>query len=117
MRARLESGGAAALAAVVGAVTSLAALAVHRAGPPWFLLAVVGSLGVAWLLRSGDAPWTAAAYCAGWLLVFGIALAGRPEGDYVVAGDLRGYGLIVVAFVLVVLGATSLGRRAVGGRP
>jgi hypothetical protein len=98
------------VAAMVGAVTSLAALAVHRAGPAWLGLAVATSLGVAWVLRATEMPRLGAAYCLGWLAVFGIAVAGRAEGDYVVAGDLEGYLLMAVGFALVVLGITSLGR-------
>ena len=40
-------------------------------------------------------------------------LAGRPEGDYALAGDVRGYGLMGVGFVLVALGVASLAARPV----
>lgn len=103
-----------ALAAVVGALTSVAALAVHRSGPLWLALALAASLGVAWVLRSTDSPRLGAAYCLGWLVVFGFAVAGRAEGDYAVAGDLPGYLLMATGFAMVVLGVTSLGRGRVG---
>lgn len=104
-------------AALVGAVTGVAALAVHRSGPGWLALAVTASLGPAWALRSTGTPRVGAAYCLGWLVVLGIALAGRPEGDYVVASDTAGYILMATGFVLVVLGVTSLGRGDVDPRP
>lgn len=105
--------GFAAVAALVGAATSVAAIAVHRSGPGWLTLAVSATLGVAWALRSTGTPRLAAAYCLGWLVVLGLALAGRPEGDYVLAGDTAGYLLMATGFALVVLGVTSLGRGEV----
>jgi hypothetical protein len=97
-------------AAMVGAATCVAALAVHRTGPGLLALAVAASLGVAWALRSTGTPRLGAAYCLGWLLVLGTALAGRPEGDYVLASDRAGYVMMATGFALVVLGITSLGR-------
>lgn len=103
---------AAASSAFVGAATGVAAIAVHRSGPGWLTLAVAASLGVAWALRSSDAPRLGAAYCLGWVAVLGVALAGRREGDYVVAGDTAGHVMMGTGFALVVLGVTSLGRGA-----
>lgn len=102
------------VAALVGAATAVAAIAVHRSGPAWLALAVTASLGAAWGLRSTGTPRLGAAYCLGWLVVLGLALAGRPEGDYVLAGDVAGYTLMATGFALVVLGITSLGRGGVG---
>ena len=66
------------------------------------------SIAAAWLLRTGVVPRSAAAYCLGWVLVIGFAVAGRPEGDFAVAGDLAGYTLMGTGLVLVVLGVASL---------
>lgn len=100
-------------AALAGALASVAALAVHRSGPGWLVLAVVVSLAAAWVLRGTPRPRLATTYAVGWLVVFGIALAGRREGDYVVAADLAGYTLMAAAFGLVVLAVTALpGRQA-----
>ena len=98
------------VAALIGAATAVAALAVHRSGPAWLALAVAASVAVAWGLRSTGTPRLGAAYCGGWLVVLGFALAGRPEGDYVLAGDTAGYVMMATGFALVVLGITSLGR-------
>lgn len=99
-------------ALLVGALVSLAALAVHRAGLGWLVLAGVVSLAVAWWLRGTSRPLLAASYALGWLAVFGVAVLGRREGDYVLATDLAGYGLMGVAFVLVALTVSTLpGRR------
>jgi len=99
------------VAALTGVVTALAALAVHRSGPAWLVLAVAVSLGVPLLLRGTAASRAAASYCLGWLVVFGVAVAGRREGDYVLAGDLAGYSLMGTAFVLVALGVSALPDR------
>ena len=105
------------VALVGGAAVAVAAVGVHRAMvqafPIGLLLAVLASLVSAWAARA-LLPTLAVAYSAGWLVVFGFALAGQPEGDYVVANDLRGYALIAVAFVLVVLGVGSLSSRRPG---
>jgi hypothetical protein len=98
------------MATLIGAATAIAALAVHRSGPAWLVLAVAASVAVAWGLRSTGTPRLGAAYCVGWLVVLGFALAGRPEGDYVLAGDTAGYVMMATGFALVVLGITSLGR-------
>ena len=99
--------------AVLGVLASLAALVVHRSGTGWLVLAVGASVAAAWVLRGTSSPRLAATYSLGWLLVFGVAVTGRPEGDYVLADDLAGYSLMAVAFVLVALAVTALpGRRA-----
>ena len=98
------------VAALIGMATAIAAIAVHRSGPAWLTLAVAASVGVAWGLRSTGTPRLGASYCLGWLVVLGFALAGRPEGDYVLAGDTAGYVMMATGFALVVLGITSLGR-------
>ena len=97
--------------ALVGVLTALAALAVHRSGPGWLVLAVVVSAAVPMLLRGSTTPRVAASYCLGWLVVFGVAVAGRREGDYVLAGDLAGYTLMGTAFVLVAIGVSALPDR------
>jgi hypothetical protein len=97
--------------ALVGVLCGLAALAVHRSGLAWLALAVVVSVAVPVLLRGTNVPRAAASYCLGWLVVFGIAVAGRREGDYVLAGDLAGYTLMGTAFVLVAVGVSALPDR------
>jgi hypothetical protein len=47
-------------------------------------------------------------YVAGWLAVLAVALLGRPEGDYVIANDVRGWAMILGGLGLVVLGVVSL---------
>jgi len=104
-------------ALLLGAAVAVASLAVHRdrlAGVPAGLLFVaVVSLYVAWLLRHVTATGRAAAsYCVGWLAVLSYFLIGRPEGDFLVAADVEGYGLIGVGLLIVVVLLSSLARRA-----
>ncbi len=96
---------------LLGVLTALAALAVHRSGPAWLVLAVGVSVAVPVLLRGTTAPRASASYCLGWLVVFGVAVAGRREGDYVLAGDPAGYTLMGTAFVLVAVGVSALPDR------
>jgi hypothetical protein len=98
------------VAALIGAVTAVASVTVHRSGIALLVVAALASVGVAWELRGTDSPRLGTSYCLGWLVVFGVAVAGRGEGDYVVAGDPAGYTLMAVGFALVVLGIAALGR-------
>jgi hypothetical protein len=101
------------LCALTGAVTGLAAVAVHRSAfPVGLLLALVTTFGVAWTLQRSSHPRTAGSYAVGWLLVFGAVFAGRPEGDYAVVADLAGYALMAAALLLAVVGVVA----AAGGR-
>ncbi len=101
------------LALVVGALVALAALTVHRGlFPLGLLLAVATTYAVPWWLLRSPHPRTATTYVAGWLAVFAVAVTGRPEGDYVLAQDLRGITLMLAGIGLVVVGVVGLtGRR------
>jgi hypothetical protein len=108
-------------ALLLGAAVAVASLAVHRdvlAGfPAGLVFVAVVSVYVALVLRHLAAPGrTAASYCLGWLAVLSYALLGRPEGDYLVAADLEGYGLIVIGLVIVLVLLSSLVRRDAASR-
>lgn len=98
---------------LLGAAVCLGAVLVHRSLVPLGLLVAVGSsVAVAGWLRGSRHPRTAASYVVGWLVLLAVAVAGRPEGDYLVAGDVRGYVLLATTLVLVLVGIVSLA----GGR-
>ena len=102
------------LALLLGLATGLAGVAVHRR-PVGLVLAVATVLVTVWALRQ----WRRTAvvwFAAGWLVVLGAGLLGRPEGDIVVGGDLPGWVLIGTGFLLVVQAATALGSREPPGR-
>jgi hypothetical protein len=95
---------------VLGAAVALAAVAVHRSGPLGLLLALAASALTVGVLSSSGRPRLATSYAAGWLVVFGAVVAGRPEGDYAVASDVDGYALMVTSLVVVVGGVSGLRR-------
>jgi uncharacterized membrane protein len=102
------------LSALTGAATGLAAVTVHRSAfPLGLLLALVTTFAVAWRLLRSSRPRTAGSFVLGWLVVLGVVLAGRPEGDYAIAADLPGYALLAAGLVLVVVGLVAVagGRR------
>jgi hypothetical protein len=103
-------------ALVVGAVVGVLALDVHRADFPLGLLLAAGATYAVpgWLLGSSR-PATATTYAVGWLVVFGTAIAGRPEGDYAIAADVEGYALMVVALLLVLVAVVGLARSRDAG--
>lgn len=68
---------------------------------PWGLgLGVAASVSVVVLGRALSRA-TGFAAAAGWIVGLMALLAGRPEGDYVVAGDWLGEGFLVVATLAV----------------
>ncbi len=100
--------------AVAGALASVSTVALHRtAFPAGLALAATAGYAVTWWLLGCRRRWLATVFAAGWLAVFAVLVSGRPEGDFVVAGDARGYALIVTALGLVVAGLVGLS----GGRP
>ena len=105
-----------AAALLLGALVALASVAVHRSAfPLGLLLAVVTTYAVPWWLLRSTRPRTAATYVAGWLVVFGFVVTGRPEGDYAVAQDAQGLTLMLAGLGLVVVGVVSLTRTRPSG--
>lgn len=91
-----------AVSLVVGVLTGVATIAVHRS-MAGLALGLVATLAVMWTLRLSLA-FGASAFAAGWLLPLLVVITGRAEGDYVVSGDLLGWGLIVSGLVVLVAG-------------
>ncbi len=105
-----------AAALLLGALVALASVAVHRSAfPLGLLLAVVTTYAVPWWLLRSTRPRTAATYVAGWLVVFGFVVTGRPEGDYAIAQDVKGLTLMLAGLGLVVVGVVSLTRTRPSG--
>ena len=99
--------GLAVVAVVAGAATGLAAVAVHDTWWGWPLavvtvLVVVAALPPTW--------WARPLFCVSWAVVVFLLAAPRPDGDYVVSANLRGYGLLGVAAMLVGVGVVSAVR-------
>jgi hypothetical protein len=96
---------------LLGALVALAAVAVHRSAfPLGLLLAVVTSYAVPWWLLRSRFPRTASSFALGWLALFAVVVAGRPEGDFALAQDVQGISLMVAGFglgVVAVVGFTG----------
>jgi hypothetical protein len=90
---------------VAGAVTGVAAVAVHTIG--WgLLLGLAATFASALALPPGW--WTRLPLAAGWVGVVGWLSVPRAEGDYLVGSDAAGYGLLVAGLVLLVLAVATL---------
>jgi hypothetical protein len=59
-------------------------------------------------------PRAAASYSLGWVLLLGLVLVGRPEGDFALASDVDGYALMGVGLLLAAIGVTALLARPPG---
>lgn len=96
-----------ALACLVGgAATGLAAVLVHG---HWWGLPVALAATVATLVALPGGWWLRLPYGAGWAIVVGLATPERPEGDYLIAADARGY--VLLGATVVVLMASMVGIR------
>lgn len=96
---------------LAGLVTGVASTGLHDRSWGWFLLAVAAPVATLLALRPGS--WRVG-FAAGWVPVVALAASGGPGGDYAVAGGGRGYALLGVTLVVVVLALATVpvGRRA-----
>lgn len=105
---------------VLGAGVAGLALLVHRAAVPWGLLLAVAASGAGGLALVAAGRAGVLGYAAGWCVVVLLVLAGRPEGDYLVGGDLLGWGFLLLAcggvFAATVLGIVRTARSTDDGR-
>ena len=94
---------------LLGAATALATVAVH--GHWWGLL-----LGLAATAASEvalPAGWTRrVAWAAGWVAMVGYLAVPRGEGDYVIAGDLAGYAVLITAAAVALSALATLPGRS-----
>ena len=100
---------AAALLLVVGAVTGLAAVALHEIW--WgFLLAAVATVAV--MLAIGPGWLTRLPFALGWVALVAWMTPRRDEGDYVVSSDVAGYALLGFGWLVLMFALVTLrGRR------
>lgn len=99
---------------LAGAVTGFAA--VVASGRTWGLLLAV----VATVLSLAALPpraWTRSPYALGWVLPVGLAILGRPEGDYAIGDNARGYGFFALTMAVVVTGVVALAGEGRGRPP
>lgn len=101
----------AALLLIAGALTGVAAVALH---PLWWGL-LLGSAAVLAASLGLPAGWTRRLpFGAGFAVIVAFAAVGRPEGDFVVAGNSAGYALIGLTLIVALLSLATLPRPGRG---
>ena len=86
--------GLAPLAVAAGFDSGVGAIAFYS--EPWgWWLAVIG-VSAALVALTG---WLRIGFAVGWLTILGLALVGRPEGDWAISKGVSGYGLLAVALL------------------
>ncbi|GAA1547020.1 hypothetical protein GCM10009788_56460 [Nocardioides humi] len=93
---------------VLGAGVGLATVGLHRYG--WGL-GLGAAATAATLVALPGGWWARLPFALGWVALLGVASVQRPEGDYVVAGDVSGYLLLAVGAVVLGAGCVGLLRR------
>jgi hypothetical protein len=79
--------------------------------PYGLALALATTWSVGWAMRQVFGAAGGVCVVVGWLLALAWLLLGRPEGDFVVANDWLGWGLLAGGvIVLGLLVASSVGR-------
>lgn len=99
---------------LVGAVTAVAAVAVH--GRWWGLGLVVLAVGAV-LVALAPGWTTRLAFAAGFVPVVARLAIPRPEGDYAVADDPQGYLLLLLTVVVAFWSIATLPRPRRGRGP
>ena len=91
---------------VAGAVTGLAAVAVHEM--VWgFVLAAAATAVTVFALPPGLLR---LAFVVGWAATVGWLTVPRPEGDYLISQDWQGYALLGIGIGILVSGVATVPR-------
>jgi hypothetical protein len=90
-----------------GALSAVAAVAVHGR---WWGLALAAAAVMATLLAVGPGWSTRLAFAVGFAAVVLRLALSRPEGDFVLAGDLQGYLLLLLTLAVAGLALGTLPR-------
>lgn len=92
---------------VTALVTAVAAVAVHEL---WWGLPVTALLAGTALIAVGRGWSTRLPLAVGFAGGVAWAVPARSEGDYAIATSARGYGLLLVAFVVLLVALATLPR-------
>lgn len=92
---------------LVGAVTALAAVAVHML---WWGLPLVAVAVTAALIAVGRGWLTRLPLALGFVSMVALLLPRRDEGDYVIASNLEGTLLLVLCFLVLLAALLTLPR-------
>lgn len=92
---------------VLGAASGLASVAVHDKSWLWFVLALAAPLATTIAVAAGLLR---VAFVAGWFGVLMLAVLGRPEGDYAISSNVRGYSLLGAGLLILALAVATIPR-------
>ncbi len=95
----------------VGGATAVAAVAVHEL---WWGLPVTAAAVVAGLLAVGRGWSTRLPLSLGFVAGVAWFVRTRPEGDYAIASSVRGYLLLLLAFLVLAVAIGTLPRPRSG---
>jgi hypothetical protein len=93
--------------AVAGAVTGVAAVAVHQR---WWSLGLAAAAVLATVLALPAGWSTRLPFALGLAAVLGLAMTPRAEGDYLVPANGRGYLLLAVGALTFLIAVATLPR-------
>lgn len=98
---------AAPLLLLIGAFTALASVVSHEL---WWGLPLAAAAVVATYVWIGRGWLTRLPFALGYVAVVLVAVTGRPEGDFAVASSTRGYLLLLLTLVVLVVAVVTLPR-------
>nr|WP_051217842.1 DUF6113 family protein [Nocardioides insulae] len=90
----------------VGVGVGLATAVLHSL---WWGFAL-GALVTGLMLRVAPAGWPRVAFGAGWVGTLVFFVAPRPEGDFLVSGDLLGYAYLATGLLVIIVTIGTLPR-------
>lgn len=108
MRSGLQSVAAVLGWAGLGVVLGAAATLTHHIG--WFL--ILGAAASLATSLAAPAGWGRIGFTVGWLAPVIAFMIPRPEGDYLIAADVRGFALLGLAMVLMTTATVTIPRRS-----
>lgn len=92
---------------LAGAASAVAAVAVHGR---WWGFALATAAVLASLVAVGPGWSTRLPFALGFGLVVLRLTVSRPEGDYVIAGNAQGYGMLLLTVAVAALAVATLPR-------
>ncbi|MEJ7794971.1 MAG: hypothetical protein WKF50_05410 [Nocardioides sp.] len=95
------------LLALLGAVIALAGVVAHEL---WWGLPLTATTLVSALVWVGRGWLTRLPLALGFVVVVGLAVPTRPEGDYLISSSSRGYLLLLLALAAVLVAVVTLPR-------
>lgn len=92
---------------VGGGATAVASVLVHGT---WWGLALALAATAATVVALPGGWWRRLSFAVGWSVMVAVLAPERPEGDYLVAANARGYVLLGAAVAVLVSGMVGLRR-------